>query len=170
MPPSNYISILLSVDGCIFEQNLSTPLGVANASHDVKITQDMGYSMDKTFAKGEYLFATLTFRVSENFYSEDINFSVNTAECSVARAETYSNEFDTAYGEGAKIHVNMLGDASGDGIINSNDTMALSQWFATADEDSYDTIYDMNKDGFIDGDDFALLRGAVVRDNSYLYI
>ena len=103
LPPSNYISTLLSVDGCIFEQNLSTPLGVANASHDVKITQDMGYSMDKTFAKDEYLFITLTFRVSENFYSEDINFSVNTAECSVARAETYSNEFDTAYGEGAKI-------------------------------------------------------------------
>ena len=48
--------------------------------------------------------------------------------------------------------------------------MSLSKWFANSDLDSYDTIYDMNKDGFIDGDDFALLRGAVVRDDSYLDI
>ena len=67
-------------------------------------------------------------------------------------------------------HVNMLGDADNDGKITSADSMSLSKWFANSDLDSYDTIYDMNKDGFIDGDDFALLRGAVVRDDSYLDI
>lgn len=78
------------------------------------------------------------------------------------------NELVTDFGTGTQIHVNMLGDANGDGRITSTDSMLLSKWFANADLDSYDTIYDMNKDGFIDGDDFALLRGAVVGNNDYL--
>ena len=160
---------LLSVDGCIFEQNLSTPLDVANADKAVKITQDMGYDADTLFEQGEYLFATLTFKVDKDFYSEDVGFIVNVDECNVARGD-FANELDVDFGEGTEIHVNMLGDANLDGKITVADTMALSQWFAEADLDSYETIFDLNKDGFIDGDDFALLRGAVVRDNSYLDI
>ena len=167
---SNFLT-LLSVDGCIFEQSGSTPLDVANRDCDVKLTQDMGFSRDKTFAKGTYLFATLTFKVDKNSYSEDASFEVITAECAATRdAEVLKNVLVSDFGTGAQIHVNMLGDADNDGKITSADSMSLSKWFANSDLDSYDTIYDMNKDGFIDGDDFALLRGAVVRDDSYLDI
>lgn len=161
---------LLSVAGCIFEQNLATPLDIANQLNAVKLTQDMGYSGDKTFEQGEYLFATLTFKVDKDFYSEDAAFIVNVEDCAVTRKGEFANAIVADFGEGVEIHVNMLGDANLDGKITSADTMALSTWFETADLESYDTIFDMNKDGFVDGDDFALLRGAVVRDYSYLEI
>ena len=160
---------LLSVDGCIFEQNLSTPTSSANAVSDVKITQDMGFSADKTFTQGSYLFATLTFKVDKDTYNQDAAFEVQGAECAATRDTTVLlNTLNADFGTGTQIHVSMLGDANSDGKITSADSMALSKWFADADLDSYDTIYDMNKDGFIDGDDFALLRGAIVRDYSYL--
>ena len=160
---------LQGVYGCIFEQLAYTPLNIANADNAVKLTQDMSYDADKTFAQGEYLFATLEFKVDKDYYSQDAAFIVNLDDCAIARGE-FANELNVDFGEGTQIHVNMLGDANLDGKITSADTMALSQWFAESGRGAYETIYDMNKDGYVDGDDFALLRGAVVRDNSYLDI
>ena len=162
---------LLDVDGCIFEQNLSTPVDIANAIHDVKLTQDMGFSTDKEFAEGKYLFATLTFKVDKNFHSQDAIFEVVVDDCAATRdGDVLLNEFDSDFGTGAQIHVNMLGDSNDDGKITSADTMAFSKWVGSADLEDYETIYDLNKDGYVDGIDFALLRGAVVRDDSYLDI
>ncbi len=161
---------LIGVEGCIFEQNLSTPLDIANAAHDVKLTQDMGYDADKVFTAGEYLFATLTFKVDKNFYSNDVYFNVVDADCKITRGQgtAWQNDMFVDFGTGTQIHVNMLGDADLDGKITTADNMTLSQWFIQAEMDDYETVYDMNKDGYIDGDDFALLRGAIVRDDSYL--
>lgn len=165
---SNFLT-LISVDGCAFEQSIFTDFDVANANYEVVMAQDMGYSTDKTFTEGRFLFATLTFKVDKDTYSQDASFEVNVLGCESARdEEVLKNELVTDFGTGTQIHVNMLGDANGDGRITSTDSMSLSKWFANADLDSYNTIYDMNKDGFIDGDDFALLRGAVVGNNSYL--
>ena len=82
--------------------------------------------------------------------------------------DTYANDLNADFGSGTAIHVSMLGDATLDGKITTADAMALSRWFASADIDAYQAVFDLNKDGYIDGDDFALLRGAIVRDNSYL--
>ena len=161
---------LIGVSGCIFEQSLATPMDIANELNAVKLTQDMGYSDDKIFEKGEYLFATLEFKVDKDFYSQDASFIVNMDECTLTRKGEFANDLFGDFGTGVDIHVNKLGDANLDGKITSADTMALSTWFETADLEDYEAIFDMNKDGYIDGDDFALLRGAVVRDNSYLDI
>ncbi len=157
---------LVSVDGCIFEQSSSTPVDIANNDHAVKMHQDMGYSGTKTFEKGQYLFATLVFKVDKDFHSEDISFDIVTENSKVSR--DFKNELIADFGTGTSLHVSKLGDANGDGVIDSDDAMLLFKWFAGAEVDDYNALYDMNKDGFIDGDDFALLRGAIVRDNSYL--
>ena len=159
---------LISVDGCIFEQTRYTPVDIANIDNNVKITQDMGFSEAKTFEKGEYLFATLVFRVDNDFYYEDPSFDVVVDDSVIAR--DFANELIVDFGTGVEIHIDMLGDANGDGVLNAIDSMELSKWFAEADEDDYATIFDMNKDGVIDGEDFALLRGAIVRDYTYLEI
>jgi len=160
---------LVGVDGCIFEQNLSTPLDIANGTKLVKLTQDMGFSTAKTFENGQYLFATLTFKVDKDFYSEDVKFEVVLDECEIGRdSEVLLNELVPNFGTGTEIHVNMLGDANLDGEITVEDTLAFSKSFM-GNED-YTVIYDLDKDGFVTVEDFKLLRGAVVFDDSYLEI
>ena len=161
---------LLEISGGIFAESLATPLDIANAYHAVKLTQDMGYGYDKTFSKGQYLFATLTFKVDRDFCAENADFVIGQGECLIIRKGMYSNDLVSDFGTGTSIYVSKLGDADLDGRITAVDTMALSMWFEGADLDAYEAIFDLNKDGYVDGDDFALLRGAVVWDDSYLDI
>ena len=161
---------LLEISGGIFAESLATPLDIANAYHAVKLTQDMGYGYDKTFSKGQYLFATLTFKVDRDFCAENADFVIGQGECLIIRKGMYSNDLVSDFGTGTSIYVSKLGDADLDGRITAADTMALSMWFEGADLDAYEAIFDLNKDGYVDGDDFALLRGAVVWDDSYLDI
>ncbi len=161
---------LVSVDGCAFEYANNSDVD----GNNIKLAQGMNVGSNfKTFEKGEYLFATLTFKVNKDFHSADAMFEIVADECDVVRRDIdnnidFANELVLDFGIGTDIYVAQLGDANGDGKFTSVDTMSLAQWFANADIDSYEAIYDMNKDGYVDGDDFAILRGAVVRDYSYL--
>ncbi len=160
---------LKKVEGCIFSVSDSTKPETADETHVVALSQSMGYQTDKEFAKGEYLFATLTFKVADDFFYQDAAITVVGASGSVARDdELYVNELVADYGTGAIINVAKLGDANEDGDINSKDVLAFSKWFSNALLEDYNHIYDMNKDGYVDGDDFVLLRGAVVGNNDYL--
>ena len=159
---------LMEISGGIFAESLATQVDTANAYHAVKLTQDMGYSGDKTFSKGQYLFATLTFKVDKGFCGQKASFLIDDEECTLIRMGAYANALVSDFGTGVSIHVSKLGDADLNGRITAADTMALSAWFQTSDLDEYNAVFDLNKDGYIDGDDFALLRGAVVWDDGYL--
>ncbi len=156
---------LVSADGCVLEQGECSP-AVSNLTHEAVLTQDMAFGKYKTFVNGQYLVSTLTFRVAKDFYYNNADFEIVLEDCNIARE--CANALDVDYGTGTQVNIRMLGDADGNGKINSTDTMMLSQWCAAAGEDDYDTVFDMNKDGYIDGDDLALMRGAAARINDYL--
>lgn len=158
---------LTSVKGCIFEVSNYTNLDKANSEGKVILVQDMFLSDDKTFAKGEYLFATLTFSVNSDFYYEEAAFNVVADNCEFARGMIdFVNELTVDYGTGTVIDVVMLGDSNGDGKHTVNDTMALSKWYDSTD--NYNTIYDMDKDGYLTMADLALIRAAVAGNDAYL--
>ena len=148
---------LVSVDGNAFAAAEVTGLNEANENHVVKLTQDMVANQDKTFEEGEYLVATLVFEVADDFTGE-LKF---TAEGKVKRAgEDYVNEQTVTIEEGASIDVIMLGDANVDGVLDVEDTLAIANYLVEGTE--YEAVFDMNKDGKVDGADFDLLRKAVV--------
>ncbi len=160
----------------LFNQKMHTEFAVANKDvkdvpyRSVKISQDMGLNGAKEFKKGEYLFATLTFKVAKDLTGTTA-LTINLNSCDVAHDfDTLKNYIEVDFGAGAQIDVRRLGDANGNGKIDSTDAMLLSQWLATADLDDYNPIYDMDKNGVVDGDDLALIRGAVVRNDAYLDI
>jgi len=161
---------LTAVDGCAFEYANNSDV----LNNSIKLAQGMNVGSNfKTFEMGQYLFATLTFKVDKDFYSANAMFEIVADECNLVRRDIenntdFSNELVVDFGTGTEIYVAQLGDANADGKFSSVDTMSLAQWFASADIGAYEAVYDMNKDGYIDGDDFAILRGAVVRDYSYL--
>ena len=173
---------LINVSGSMFHVYSNTKYEDANALNKVMIagTNSMTESYNTVFAAGTYEFAVLTFKVADDCYCQDVNFNVT--KCVITRNEEANDlTVDTGIIENveegveipeATIYVAMLGDANCDGYITSADSLSMSIW-ATSDEvasdaTAYDTVYDMNKDGLINGLDFLLLGKAVVGDNEYL--
>ena len=134
----------------------------------VMLSPNMGLNAEgKKYEKGKYLVATLTFEVDSAFFSDtaDINFVAG----DFARdTDVLKNALNVDFGTGVGIEVVKLGDANNDGDITSKDTLELAKWIGAADEGDYDAIYDLNKDGKINGDDFALMRKAAVGNTDYL--
>ncbi len=163
---------LVKVEGLILNDMHYTALDTANAAHQVTLTQSMGATdpNSKTFEKGVYKFMTLTFKVDKNAKNYTANFDVDSGL--VVRGDDVKdlNNLVVDLGTGASIRVTMLGDANGDGALNSKDSLEMTNWsIANSDKlDAYAECYDMNKDGIIDGVDYALLRMAVVHNNDYL--
>ncbi len=159
---------LTKVDGSLLDTAGSTDLNTANNNKKVILAQDMGINggAAKVLEEGKYLFATLTFKVNSDFYGDAVSFDVVEENCRVSR--NLANILEADFGEGAELDVIMLGDANEDGVIDSLDMLDLAIWYDDAVLDSYEAVYDLNKDGIIDGDDFALLRGAIVGNNGYL--
>ena len=173
---------LIDATGTMFPVFLTTPYDLANNANSVKISSTMSMTQPENaiFYAGTYEFAVLTFKVADDYYKKDVNFNV--VSCSVVR-NTEANELFVKTGilenveEGvdlpeATIYVAMLGDANLDGYITSADSLAMSVW-ATSDEvandaEAYNTVFDMDKNGMIDGRDFLLLGKAVVGNNEYL--
>ena len=166
----------LNANGCIFAVSENTNLALANELKMVKLAQNMGFAgeTEKVFEAGRYLFAILTFKVDKDFYASDVAFAYVADSGVAVRDESlgYANELFVDFdGTTAFINVTMLGDDNGDHIINTIDVLAYTKWVAQAvEEGDYNTIFDMNKDGYIDGDDFDLLLNAVVSNNEYLDI
>ena len=130
----------------------------------------MGYNyVDKKFEKGEYLFATLTFKVDKNFTGV-ADFAVVPGVAVRNDDDAYINELIVDFGTEAGINVVTLGDADGNGVIDSADTMNFAKWYNSADaaEGVYETIFDLDKDGYVTAYDFALLHNAVVGNDDYL--
>ena len=178
---------LTVISGCneetdkLFDLIKATDVDTANANKFITINQsNMNYpdpelikdTVFKKTAEGEgYLFATITFKVDKDFYGETIDFEVVVDDCDIARVEeengvAYSFVDDYENPVGTSIDIMMLGDANGDGKLSVNDSLALTQWVATGE--AYNPIFDLDKDGYITGDDFALMRGAIVQDYTYL--
>ena len=133
----------------------------------VKLMPSMGMTYaGKEFAAGKYLVATLTFKVDADFTGVA---QIDTSSVNFTRdEEVLLNEVEVNYDASTEIEVVMLGNANDDGLIDAKDVLAFAKWSAAADENDYEAIYDLNKDGTIDGKDFALLRGAAVGNNDYL--
>ncbi|MEE1025849.1 MAG: hypothetical protein U0L55_02415 [Acutalibacteraceae bacterium] len=169
----------------------NTVVGKANAQHKVFITQDMdSQAFYKTFTSEKdkngnyattYEFAVLTFKVNNDAADTQGVVEFDQNKCEIARREadpeqiadpTYTtgiaNELDRAFVDSAAIDIVKLGDGAVTGTLTVSDTLALNQWFNTADENAYKIIYDMDKDGDVDSDDFILLRKATVGNEEYL--
>ncbi len=161
---------LINVQGKVFDVTANTYIDEANRTHKIELGQNMGYNyVDKEFQKGQYLFATLTFKVDKAFTGvADFNIVPGTA--SRNDDGKYINELIVDFGTYAGINVAMLGDANNDGIIDTVDTMNFAKWFnsAEASEGAYETVYDLDKDGYVTAYDFALLHNAVVGNDDYL--
>lgn len=159
---------LTKVEGSLLDTSGSTDLVTANNNKKVVLAQDMGINggVAKVLEEGKYLFATLTFKVNSDFYGSAVSFDVVDENCRVSR--NLANILEADFGEGAELDVIQLGDANEDGVIDSLDMLDLAIWYDAADLDSYETVYDLDKNGEINGDDFALLRGAIVGNNGYL--
>ena len=129
--------------------------------------EKMNYA-GNTYEAGKYLIATLVFRVDAEFTG---TAKINVNSVDYARdTEVLLNNVVLTSAESVDIKVSMLGNSNPnkDDVIDAKDVLACAKWMTNADENDYNAIYDMNKDGIIDGEDFALLRGAAVGDNEYL--
>ena len=136
----------------------------------VKLMPHMGMTFaGKEFAAGKYLVATLTFKVNKDFTGVA---QVTASDYTVTRdTEVLLNQVvvnDT--NKGAQIEVVKLGNSNSDvdNVIDAQDVLAYAKWVSGASEGEYNAIYDLNKDGKINGQDFALLRGAAVGNEDYL--
>ena len=136
----------------------------------VNLMPHMGMTFaGKEFAAGKYLVATLTFKVNKDFTGVA---QVTASDYTVTRdTEVLLNQVvvnDT--NKGAQIEVVKLGNSNSDvdNVIDAQDVLAYAKWVSGADEGEYNAIYDLNKDGEINGTDFALLRGAAVGNEDYL--
>ena len=136
----------------------------------VKLMPHMGMTFaGKEFAAGKYLVATLTFKVNKDFTGvaqvTASDYTV-TRDTEVLLNQVVVNDTD----KGAQIDVVKLGNSNPDvdNEIDAQDVLAYAKWVSGASEGEYNAIYDLNKDGKINGQDFALLRGAAVGNEDYL--
>ena len=144
-----------------------TPLNIANTNGNVAITQDM-VTGSKAF-RGTNLFATLTFQVSADAAAAGYDFDVTNLLVVHPDATETVDISESVYTN--SINVKALGDANGDGIFTSHDTLSVSNYIKDSDLDTeYVAEYDMNKDGVIDFTDLDLLRKAIVGNTEYLDI
>lgn len=153
-----------------FDNAAFTPLATANNVGTIAIAQDMNDVEGKEFRGENNLFATLTFQVDSEAVAG--NYAFNLDNILVVHPETDEAIVDAATSDtSVDIDVKELGDANGDGVFNSADSLKIGTYIKTADEDTvYVAEYDMNKDGFIDFKDLDLLRKAIVGNTEYLTI
>ena len=167
----NHVQLVEVTGGGLFDTLTYTRLPKANADGFVVVTEtmDSDESQNKTVYAGQYLYATLKFKVDNDYSHADVAFEANGL---VVRAPE-KNVLDAdlcvdANAPEAIIHVAMLGDANVDGVLNSEDSLWMATWIENSKEGDYATVCDMDKSGEIDGYDFWLLSNAVVGNDDYL--
>lgn len=153
-----------------FDNAAFTPLATANNVGTIAIAQDMNDVEGKVFRGENNLFATLTFQVDKD--AAKGNYVFNIDNILVVHPETDEATVDASASDSSvAIDVKALGDANGDTMFNSADSLKVATYIKTADEDTeYVAEYDMNKDGVIDYKDLDLLRKAIVGNTEYLKI
>ena len=153
-----------------FDNAAFTPLATANDVGTIAIAQDMNKVEGKVFRGKNNLFATLTFQVDKDAAKGNYDFDI--ANILVVHPETDEAIVDASASDlSVDIDVKALGDANGDTMFNSADSLKVATYIKTADEDTeYVAEYDLNKDGVIDYKDLDLLRKAIVGNTEYLKI
>lgn len=153
-----------------FDNAAFTPLATANDVGTIAIAQDMNKVEGKVFRGKNNLFATLTFQVDKD--AAKGNYGFDLANILVVHPEIDEATVDASASDSSvAIDVKALGDANGDTMFNSADSLKVATYIKTADEDTeYVAEYDMNKDGVIDYKDLDLLRKAIVGNTEYLKI
>lgn len=153
-----------------FDNAAFTPVPTANNVGTIVIAQDMKEVEGKVFRGENNLFATLTFQVNPDAVATNYVFDVD--NILVVHPETDEATVDATTSDASvAIDVKALGDANGDSVFNSADSLKIGTYIDKADEDTdYVAEYDMNKDGVIDFIDLDLLRKAIVGNTEYLDI
>ncbi len=151
-----------------------TPYATANESGAIAISQDMKDTY-KVFRGENNLFATLTFQVSPDAVVDTYTFGLENILVvhpdANAQGAEQENVDATKSDAAITIDVKALGDANGDTVFNSVDSLMISTYIKNATLDTaYVAEYDMNKDGVIDFSDLDLLRKAIVGNTEYLAI
>ncbi len=133
-----------------------TPYETANENGKVAIAQDMvnSFKVNKDAEAKAYTFALDAVQgITVTHPEQDETIDVSSSESEIT------------------VSVRKLGDANGDGVFNSADSLLLSEYIKNPDvEKAYITEYDLDKDGDIDFIDLDLLRKAIVGNDEYLTI
>lgn len=166
---ANALQLVKVTDGDLFDTFTSTDVKVANKNGLVIMGANMAFLAEtKTFEEGEYLFATLEFKVENAAVG---TFTFNTKRCEISRDTDLINDVDVTYATGVSIESVVLGDSTGDGEITTKDVNNFYEWVSDdANVGEYEACLDMNKDGEITIADYAFLLDASVGNNDYLVL
>lgn len=153
--------------GVMFDKFNYTPVSIANTNGVIKLGANMAFGAETAvFEKGEYLFATVEFKVENDAFG---NYVFGTTEYEVSRDSGLINDVAIYTTAGASITVVKLGDINEDGKLSTGDVNMFYEWASDdANVGGYNASLDMNKDGEVTFDDYALLLDAVVGDDAYL--
>ena len=138
-----------------------TEIDKANESGMTKILLDAAPVLNVEFSGEDVLLAKIVFDVDDSFTGMT---GVTVINGKTSRQDDLNNDLDADFGEGADIQVKLLGDANDDGVVDVNDVKDFNNWDIARgdDETAYDSVFDFNNDGVIDGLDFILMRKSIV--------
>ena len=138
-----------------------TEIDKANESGMTKILLDAAPALNVEFSGENVLLAKIVFDVDDNFTGMT---GVTVINGTTSRQNDLNNDLDADFGEGASIQVKLLGDTNNDGVVDIEDVKDFNNWDIARgdDEEAYDSVFDFNNDGVIDGLDFILMRKSIV--------
>ncbi len=149
----------VSVDG--FKTINYTDIETVNKNGKTVYMITAGSERNVEFSGENVLIAQIVFDVEDDFVGKT-GVSVNADNTLVTRQDDLNNSLVADFGTGAEIDVKLLGDADENGKVNVNDVRLFNEWDLAREEEAYDSIYDYNDDGVVDGIDFILMRNAIV--------
>ena len=149
----------VSVDG--FNTYTYTAVETVNKNGKTVLLITAGNERNVEFSGENVLFAQIVFDVEDDFVGTT-GVTVNENNTLTTRQDDINNSLVADFGTGAEIDVKLLGDADANGTVNVNDVRLFNEWDLAREEGAYDSIFDYNNDGVVDGVDFILMRNAIV--------
>ena len=133
----------------------------ANTAGITKLVLDAAPDKNVEFSGEDVLLAKIVFDVDDTFTGVT---GIRVIKGTPSRQDDLNNEIDVDFGTGANIQVVLLGDSNNDGVTDINDIKNFNNWDLARGEDAaaYDSVFDFNDDGIIDGLDFILMRQSIV--------
>lgn len=132
----------------------------ANTAGITKLVLDAAPDKNVEFSGEDVLLAKIVFDVDDTFTGVT---GISVIKGIPSRQDDLNNEIDVDFGNGANIQVVLLGDSNNDGVTDINDIKNFNNWDLARGEDAaaYDSVFDFNDDGIIDGLDFILMRQSI---------
>ena len=110
-----------------------TPYETANENGKIAIAQDMVNSF-KVFRGEDNLFASLIFRVNKDAEAKAYTFALDAVQGITVTHPEQDETIDVSSSESEiTVSVRKLGDANGDGVFNSADSLLLSEYIKNPD-------------------------------------